>query len=103
LCYGLKKIPQKTWCSFSHGIVNSKINHPDYQCNSTPGVVLAKRLNSDHFKLYDIYHMQIDEGDIIETIRDNHNYIGHYHTAGVPGMKSTILRIKLQCYNESYS
>jgi hydroxypyruvate isomerase len=43
---------------FSHGIVNSKINHPDYQCDSTPwGVVLAKRLNSDHFKLlYDIYH-----------------------------------------------
>jgi hydroxypyruvate isomerase len=45
-------------------LLNSKINHPDYQCNSTPwGVVLAKRLNSDHFKLlYDIYHMQIDEG-----------------------------------------
>jgi hydroxypyruvate isomerase len=50
-------------------------------CNSTPEE-LAKQLNSDHFKLlYDIYHMQIDEGDIIGTIRDNHNYIGHYHTA----------------------
>jgi hydroxypyruvate isomerase len=47
-------------------LLNSKINHPDYQCNSTPwGVVLAKRLNSDHFKLlYDIYHMQIDEGEL---------------------------------------
>jgi hydroxypyruvate isomerase len=87
---GLKKLIP---LAEKHGVVlvmellNSKINHPDYQCNSTPwGVVLAKRLNSDHFKLlYDIYHMQIDEGDIIGTIRDNHNYIGHYHTAGVPG------------------
>ena len=76
-----------------HGVVlvmellNSKINHPDYQCDTTPwGVELAKRLNSEHFKLlYDIYHMQIDEGDVIRTIRDNHNYIAHYHTAGVPG------------------
>jgi hydroxypyruvate isomerase len=69
LCCGLNWFPcRKTWCSFSHGL-NSKINHPDYQCNSTPwGVVLAKRLNSDHFKLlYDIYHIQIDEGDIIGT------------------------------------
>jgi hydroxypyruvate isomerase len=57
-------------------LLNSKINHPDYQCTTPWGVVLAKRLNSDHFKLlYDIYHMQIDEGDIIGTIRDNHNYI----------------------------
>lgn len=76
-----------------HGVVlvmellNSKVNHPDYQCDTTPwGVELAKRLNSEHFKLlYDIYHMQIDEGDVIRTIRDNHNYIAHYHTAGVPG------------------
>ena len=47
---------------------------------------MAKRLGSENFKLlYDIYHMQIDEGDVIRTIRDNHKYIGHYHTAGVPG------------------
>ncbi|MNE33578.1 Hydroxypyruvate isomerase [compost metagenome] len=47
---------------------------------------LAKRLNSENFKLlYDIYHMQIDEGDVIRTIKENHQYIAHFHTAGVPG------------------
>lgn len=68
-------------------LLNSKIDHKDYQCDTTKwGVELAKRLNSEHFKLlYDIYHMQIDEGDVIRTIKDNHKYIGHYHTAGVPG------------------
>jgi len=50
------------------------------------GVELCKRLGSDHFKLlYDIYHMQIMEGDVIRTITDFHPYFGHYHTAGVPG------------------
>ena len=50
------------------------------------GVALAKMLDSAHFKLlYDIYHMQIDEGDVIRTITDHHAYIAHYHTAGVPG------------------
>jgi hydroxypyruvate isomerase len=49
-------------------------------------VELVKRLGSDHFKLlYDIYHMQIDEGDVIRTIQDNHQYFSHYHTGGVPG------------------
>ncbi|WP_413998371.1 hydroxypyruvate isomerase family protein [Flavobacterium sp. W1B] len=68
-------------------LLNSKIDHKDYQCDTTKwGVELAKRLNSEHFKLlYDIYHMQIDEGDVIRTIRENHKYIAHYHTAGVPG------------------
>ena len=68
-------------------LLNSKINHPDYQCDRTSwGVALAKKLDSAHFKLlYDIYHMQIDEGDVIRTITDNHAYIAHYHTAGVPG------------------
>ena len=68
-------------------LLNSKIDHKDYQCDTTKwGVELAKRLNSEHFKLlYDIYHMQIDEGDVIRTIKENHKYIGHYHTAGVPG------------------
>ena len=68
-------------------LLNSKIDHKYYQCDTTKwGVELAKRLNSEHFKLlYDIYHMQIDEGDVIRTIKDNHKYIGHYHTAGVPG------------------
>ncbi|WP_316794911.1 hydroxypyruvate isomerase family protein [Pedobacter agri] len=76
-----------------HGVVlvmellNSKINHKDYQCDKTAwGVELCKRLGSENFKLlYDIYHMQIDEGDVIHTIKENHRYIAHYHTAGVPG------------------
>jgi hydroxypyruvate isomerase len=68
-------------------LLNSKINHKDYQCDKTAwGVELAKRVGSPNFSLlYDIYHMQIDEGDVIRTIRDNHKYISHYHTGGVPG------------------
>jgi hydroxypyruvate isomerase len=68
-------------------LLNSKIDHKDYQCNKTAwGVELAKRMGSENFKLlYDIYHMQIDEGDVIRTITDNHQYIAHYHTGGVPG------------------
>lgn len=68
-------------------LFNSKVNHPDYMAdNSAWGIELCKRLNSENFKLlYDIYHMQISEGDIIRTIQDNHQYFGHYHTAGVPG------------------
>jgi hydroxypyruvate isomerase len=68
-------------------LLNSKIDHPDYQADRTSwGVALAKKLGSEHFKLlYDIYHMQIDEGDVSRTITDNHQYIAHYHTAGVPG------------------
>ena len=68
-------------------LLNSKVDHPDYQCDRTSwGVALAKRVGSERFKLlYDIYHMQIMEGDVIRTIRDNHQYIAHYHTAGVPG------------------
>lgn len=68
-------------------LLNSKIDHKDYQCNHTAwGVELVKRINSPNFKLlYDIYHMQIDEGDVIRTIKDNIQYIAHFHTAGVPG------------------
>lgn len=68
-------------------LFNSKVDHPDYMCdNSAWGIELCKRLDSPNFKLlFDIYHMQISEGDIIRTIRDNHPYFGHYHTAGVPG------------------
>ena len=68
-------------------LFNSKVDHPDYMAdNSAWGIELCKRLGSKHFSLlYDIYHMQISEGDIIRTIRDNHQYFGHYHTAGVPG------------------
>ena len=68
-------------------LLNSKVNHPDYLADHTSfGVELCKRIDSDHFKLlYDIYHMQIDEGDVIRTIQTSHPYIAHYHTGGVPG------------------
>ncbi len=68
-------------------LLNSKINHKDYFASRTHiGAEIAKRLGSDNFKLlYDIYHMQVDEGDVIRTIQTFHQYIGHYHTAGVPG------------------
>ena len=68
-------------------LFNSTVDHPDYMCDNTAwGIELCKRLDSPNFKLlYDIYHMQIEEGDIIRTIREHHRYFGHYHTAGVPG------------------
>ncbi len=66
-------------------LLNSKVDHPDYQCDHTAwGVELCKRVGSPRFKLlYDIYHMQIMEGDIIRTIRDSIDHIGHFHTAGI--------------------
>ena len=68
-------------------LLNSKVDHPDYQCDHTAWAVeLCRRIGSDNFKiLYDVYHMQIMEGNIIDTIRKNYQYIGHYHTGGVPG------------------
>ena len=68
-------------------LLNSKVNHPDYMCDHSKwGIALVKKVGSEHFKLlYDIYHMQIMEGDVIATIKKNHQYFGHYHTAGVPG------------------
>ncbi len=68
-------------------LLNSKRSHKDYQCDHTAwGVALVKRLGSERFKLlYDIFHMQIMDGDICDTIRENHQYFDHYHTGGVPG------------------
>jgi hydroxypyruvate isomerase len=68
-------------------LLNSKVNHKDYQCDHTAwGAEVIKRVGSPRVKLlYDIYHMQIMEGDVIRTIRDNFAYIGHFHTGGVPG------------------
>ena len=68
-------------------LLNSRVNHPGYMCDkSTWGFELSQRVDSPRFKmLYDIYHMQIMEGDLIATIRKNIKYIGHFHTAGVPG------------------
>jgi hydroxypyruvate isomerase len=68
-------------------LFNSKVDHKDYMCDKSAwGIELCKKIDSPNFKLlYDIYHMQINEGDVIRTITDNHQYFGHYHTAGVPG------------------
>jgi hydroxypyruvate isomerase len=68
-------------------LLNSKVDHKDYQCDHTAwGVEVCQMVNSPQVKLlYDIYHMQIMEGDIIRTIRDYHSYFVHYHTAGNPG------------------
>lgn len=87
---GLKRIMSK---AEKHNVVitmellNSKVNHKDYMCDlSAWGVQLCKEIGSDNFKLlYDIYHMQIMEGDVIATIRRDHEYFSHYHTGGVPG------------------
>ena len=67
--------------------LNSKWNHKDYMYDKTKwGVDLCKKVGSERFKLlYDIYHMQIMEGDVIQTVKDNKDYIAHYHTGGVPG------------------
>ncbi|MCH7403142.1 hydroxypyruvate isomerase family protein [Belliella kenyensis] len=87
---GLKKIigiAEQYGVTLVMELLNSRVDHPDYMCDRTSwGVELCKRLGSENFKLlYDIYHMQIDEGDIIRTIKNNHQYIAHYHTAGNPG------------------
>jgi hydroxypyruvate isomerase len=83
----VKKIAEDNGVTICVELLNSRLNHPDYQGDRTPfGVAVVKAVASPRVKLlYDIYHMQIMEGDLIRTIRDNHDYIGHYHTGGVPG------------------
>jgi hydroxypyruvate isomerase len=83
----IKPIAESTGVMVCVELLNSKVDHPDYQGDHTPfGVAVVKAINSPKVKLlYDIYHMQIMEGDLIRTIRDNHQYIAHYHTGGVPG------------------
>ena len=87
---GLKRImvhAEKKGVIIQMELLNSKVDHVDYMCdNSAWGFELCRRIDSSNFKLlYDIYHMQINEGDVIRTINENHQFIGHYHTAGVPG------------------
>ena len=81
------KVAQKHNMIISMELLNSKVNHKDYQCDHTEwGVKLCEKVGSENFKLlYDIYHMQIMEGDVIATIRKHNKYISHYHTGGVPG------------------
>ncbi len=87
---GLKRImaaAEKAKINIVMELLNSKVNHRDYQCDHTAwGVALCKAVGSERFKLlYDIYHMQIMEGDVIATIRKSKDFIAHYHTGGVPG------------------
>ena len=87
---GLKRVApyaEEKGINLNIELLNSKVDHPGYQCDHTAwGVAVCERVSSPRVKLlYDIYHMQIMEGDIIRTIRDNIKWIGHFHTAGNPG------------------
>lgn len=87
---GLKRlmpVAEKHKVTIVMELLNSKVNHKDYQCDKTPwGAALCDKVGSENFKLlYDIYHMQIMEGDVIATIKKYNQYISHYHTGGVPG------------------
>ena len=87
---GLKRlapIAEKHKVTVCLELLNSKRSHKDYMCDhSAWGVEVIKRVGSERIKLlFDIFHMQIMEGDLIDTIRENHQYIAHYHTGGVPG------------------
>ena len=87
---GLKKLlplAEKRGVVLCMELLNSRVDHPDYMCDhSAWGIALCKAIGSPNFKLlYDIYHMQIMEGDVIAHIRAGHEYFAHYHTGGVPG------------------
>jgi hydroxypyruvate isomerase len=83
----VKKVAEDHGVTICVELLNSKVNHPDYHGDHTAfGVAVVKAVSSPRVKLlYDIYHMQIMEGDVIHTIREAQQYIGHYHTGGVPG------------------
>jgi hydroxypyruvate isomerase len=83
----LRRIAEDHGVTICMELLNSKQDHPDYMCDHTAwGVRVVKEVNSPNVKLlYDIYHMQIMEGDLINTIRRNIQWIGHFHTGGVPG------------------
>ncbi len=83
----VKKIGEDHGVTICMELLNSKVNHKDYMCDHTAwGVEVMQEVNSPRVKLlYDIYHMQIMEGDLIQTIQDNIQWLGHFHTGGVPG------------------
>ena len=83
----LKPIAEDNGVTICLELLNSKVNHPDYMCDHTAwGARVMHEVNSPRIKLlYDIYHMQIMEGDLIDTIRQNIAVLGHFHTGGVPG------------------
>ena len=82
-----KKLAEEKGVTINMELLNSKVDHKDYQCDHTAwGVEVMKKVDSPRVKLlFDIYHMQIMEGDIVRTIRNNIAYLGHFHTGGVPG------------------
>jgi len=87
---GIKKLmplAEKHGITLTMELLNSRVNHADYMCDTSAwGIQLCEAVGSEKFKLlFDIYHMQIMEGDIIATIKKNHRYFSHYHTGGVPG------------------
>ena len=87
---GLRRVApyaEKKGVNLNLELLNSKVDHPGYQCDHTAyGVAICERVNSPRVKLlYDIYHMQIMEGDVIRTLQENIRWIGHFHTAGNPG------------------
>jgi hydroxypyruvate isomerase len=83
----VKKIAEDHGVTINLELLNSKVDHPDYMADHTAWAArVMQEVNSPRVKLlYDIYHMQIMEGDLIATIRDNLAWIGHFHTGGVPG------------------
>jgi hydroxypyruvate isomerase len=83
----VKKIAEDYGVTICMELLNSKVNHKDYMCDHTTwGVEVMEQVNSPNVKmLYDIYHMQIMEGDLIDTIQQNIQWLGHFHTGGVPG------------------
>ncbi|MDQ3213800.1 MAG: TIM barrel protein [Acidobacteriota bacterium] len=83
----VKKVAEESGVTICVELLNSKVDHKDYHGDHTAfGVEIVKAVASPRVKLlYDIYHMQIMEGDIIRTIRDNKEYLAHFHTGGVPG------------------
>jgi hydroxypyruvate isomerase len=83
----VKKIAEDNGVMICLELLNSKVNHKDYMCDHTVwGVQVVQAVNSPNVKLlYDIYHMQIMEGDLIQTIQDNIQWLAHFHTGGVPG------------------
>ena len=83
----VKKIAEDNGVTICMELLNSKRDHHDYMCDHTAwGVRVVEEVNSPNVKLlYDIYHMQIMEGDLIDTIRENIGWLGHFHTGGVPG------------------
>ncbi|MBI2952377.1 TIM barrel protein [bacterium] len=89
---GLKRVApyaEQKGVNLNLELLNSKVDHPGYQCDHTAwGAAVCERAGSPRVKLlYDIYHMQIMEGDVIRTIRENIRWIGHFHTAGNPGRR----------------